>query len=629
MSLVGRLAGLPPDDLALLVARAQAEVERRDQLEELKAEAEDSLMAFIRLMWPVVEPARELVEGWVLEAIADHLEAVTNGDIRRLCINVFPGAMKSLLIDVFWPAWEWGPKRRPWLRYLSFSYSKDITQRDNDRFRDIIMSPLYRRLWGDVFARSRTTWRTKKYANDHTGWKIASSVGGTGTGERGDRVLIDDGNNVKTAESEAILLSTNNWFLRVVPSRLNDANGAIINLQQRTGEGDITSTIFENELPYEVLCIPMNYDPSRHCSTSIGWNDPRGMVEMDPYGDPLPDQWVNEGLLAWEERFSAESVDELASTLGPYIAAAQLQQQPTPKGGAIIKLEWWQDWPTPEMQAELERRHGVLDNPRPDVIIKPELPDLEYIVASLDTAFGEKEVNDFNALTIWGIWSSATAKRLAPPPPAQLGLMGVEDQVQIRLPEDQRSKVILLYAWARRLPLHGPDEERPSGLTDREWNSGRWLAQRQALWGLVEWVNHLCGKYEVDHLLVEDKNRGHDVAAELQRLFQDAPYTLELVLPAGDKTARANALVPLWSNGIIYAPKIYEQGTWGYPKYLNAAVEQFTAFPNVKHDDIADSGLHAVKHLRDLGRAQRRNEQDRDHRDLARYRPAAKALYDV
>jgi hypothetical protein len=41
-------------------------------------------------------PKRKLVEGWPLEAIALHLEAVTFGDIDRLLINVPPGFMKSL-----------------------------------------------------------------------------------------------------------------------------------------------------------------------------------------------------------------------------------------------------------------------------------------------------------------------------------------------------------------------------------------------------------------------------------------------------------------------------------------------------------------------------------------------------
>jgi hypothetical protein len=75
----------------------------------------------------------KLVEGWPLDAICLHLEAVTFGDINRLLINVPPGFMKSLLTDVFWPAWEWGPMNMPHTRYVAFSYSEGITTRDNKR----------------------------------------------------------------------------------------------------------------------------------------------------------------------------------------------------------------------------------------------------------------------------------------------------------------------------------------------------------------------------------------------------------------------------------------------------------------------------------------------------------------
>jgi hypothetical protein len=73
-----------------------------------------------------------------------------DGRITRVLFNVPPGAMKSLLVNVFFPAWEWGARGMPWLRYLSASYSEDLTVRDNRRCRAIIGSDLYQSLWGDV-----------------------------------------------------------------------------------------------------------------------------------------------------------------------------------------------------------------------------------------------------------------------------------------------------------------------------------------------------------------------------------------------------------------------------------------------------------------------------------------------
>jgi hypothetical protein len=129
-----------------------------------------------------------------LEAICVHLEAVTFGDITRLLINVPPGFMKSLLTDVFWPAWEWGPMNMPHLRYVAFSYSDTITTRDNNKMVRLVSSPSHRQLWGDRFTMVKTGER--RIDNNMTGFKLATSVGGVGTGERGDRVILDDPHNV-------------------------------------------------------------------------------------------------------------------------------------------------------------------------------------------------------------------------------------------------------------------------------------------------------------------------------------------------------------------------------------------------------------------------------------------------
>jgi hypothetical protein len=71
------------------------------------------LIHFVRHFWSVLEPSTRLINGWPLEAVCMHLEAVTFGEINRLLINVPPGFMKSLLVNVFWPTWEWGPWALP------------------------------------------------------------------------------------------------------------------------------------------------------------------------------------------------------------------------------------------------------------------------------------------------------------------------------------------------------------------------------------------------------------------------------------------------------------------------------------------------------------------------------------
>jgi hypothetical protein len=97
----------------------------------------------------------------------------------------------------------------------------------------------------------------------------------------------------------------------------------------------------------------MEYDWRRHCSTSLGWNDPRG---LDDDGIPLVENGLprdaetavalddRDGALMWPERFGAKEVEAIKTGLGPYMASGRLQQSPQPKGGGIFKSEWWQVW---------------------------------------------------------------------------------------------------------------------------------------------------------------------------------------------------------------------------------------------------------------------------------------------
>lgn len=303
--------------------------------------AEASLIEYAELMWPVLEPGRQMKRGWAVEAICDHLEAVTAGHIKKLLINVPPGMMKSLLTQVLWPSWEWGPKNMPWLRYVSAAYSQDLTVRDNRRAKQLIESNTYQALWGDRFSLTADQNAKVRYDNDHRGFRIATSVGGLSTGERGDRFIIDDPHNVKTAESEANLEGAAQWFTEAVPSRVNDLDeSAFVIIMQRVHERDISGLVEEYGLPYTKLILPMEYEPSRSCHTVL---KPPGLDPAEPLGKTFTDPRTTEGELLFPERFTATGVADLKKTLsswgGDYAIAGQLQQRPAPRGGGMFKRE--------------------------------------------------------------------------------------------------------------------------------------------------------------------------------------------------------------------------------------------------------------------------------------------------
>lgn len=541
------------------LGRMIAEAKRRQARKEQSAPG--GLMAFIRYYWHVLEPETPLVEGWTMEAICEHLEAVTDGRITRLLMNVSPGSCKSLIVNVFWPAWEWGPKALSHLRYVTFSYSASLTMRDNERFRDLIVSREFQELWGKTVRPIKVG--AFKISNTKQGWKLASSVGGVGTGERGDRIILDDPHNVKEAESEVVRDETIRWFRESMSNRLNNLEtGAIIVIMQRVHEEDVSGLILSLGLDYEFLMIPMEYDWGRQTNddgspikTSIGWHDPRWSSDPEEC----------DGELAWPERFPPAVIEQTKHAVAPYAWASQYEQSPEPRGGGIFKRDWWQLW-------------------QPD---DGKFPVFEYVVASLDSAFTENQQNDPSGLTVWGVF----------------------------LNEHGHRRIMLIAGWRKFLEMHGPKvEKRP------DEHMSVYRQRSMQYWGLVEWVADTCRQYKADRLLIEAKTSGITAGQEIQRLHGREGWAVQLCQVKGDKVARALAVVPTFSQGMIYAPA---------RDWAQMVMDEMATFPKGKFDDLTDSATQAIKHLRDIGLAQTDEEVVAEDRERVMHKPRRKALYPV
>lgn len=292
------------------------------EIELDRAISAQSFAGFVRAAWHVLEPVSPLKWGWSLDAICDHLEAVTAGEVKRLLINVPPGCMKSLLVGVLWPAWEWGPKGRPSTRYLGTAHKQDLAVRDNLKCRRLIQSGWYQDRWpikltGDQNAKT-------KFENDSTGFREAMAFGSM-TGSRGDRVLLDDPLSVDHANSDADLKSAEITFTEALPTRVNNDDSAIVVIMQRLNEKDTSGIIIKRDLGYTHLCLPMRFEAERRCITSIGFRDPR----------------EHDGDLLFPERFPEATVKGLEKTMGSYAAAGQLQQRPAPREGGMFKKAWF------------------------------------------------------------------------------------------------------------------------------------------------------------------------------------------------------------------------------------------------------------------------------------------------
>jgi predicted phage terminase large subunit-like protein len=298
-----------------------------------------SLATFIRRAWHVLEPGQKYSHGWHMDAIAEHLEAVTNGQISRLLINVPPGTMKSMSTAVFWPAWEWGPANLPHIRFIGASHGEGLATRDNMKMRHLVQSEWFQKLWPIQFTADQN--QKTYFQNAKTGWRQSCPVGSM-TGKRGDRVLWDDPHSVEDAHSVAQLETANRIFRETLPTRLNNPDSsAIIVLMQRLNQKDISGEIIDKDLGYEHLCLPMEYEGPRKI-TSIGFADPR----------------TEQGDLLFPARFPRSVVERDKKIMGEYAVAGQFQQRPAPAAGGIIKpdliavvdampagvVEWCRGW---------------------------------------------------------------------------------------------------------------------------------------------------------------------------------------------------------------------------------------------------------------------------------------------
>ena len=204
-----------------------------------------------------------------------------------------------------------------------------------------------------------------------------------------------------------------------------------------------------------------------------------------------------------------------------------------------MKRNWWALWDGEEAQ-----KYGLEWNDKKGAL--KEFPHFELIVGSIDTAYGAKQENDFTAMTVFGVW----------------------------LDQAKNRRAMLMFAWAKRLPLHGIGVDAFPGEAKINYE-----ARKKEQWGIVEWVADTCRRYKVQRLIIEDKTKGRDVSDELRRLYVRENWGVELIAPTTDKVSRAHAVVPLLADGSVWAP----QTNWS-----ELVIDECARFPKAKNDDLTD-----------------------------------------
>lgn len=285
--------------------------------------------AFVHKVFMTLSPGQTYVPSWHIDAIADRLERVRRGEIRRLIINMPPRSLKSITASVAFPAYVLGldPSRR----IICVSYSGDLAKKHSNDFRAVLEAPWYQRTFPNA--------RIGPYKNSETeieltarGLRLATSVGGTLTGRGGDIIVIDDPLKPDDALSETRRSAANQWFANTLLSRLDDKrSGAIVIVMQRVHMDDLTGFLLSQSNEWEVLSLPAIAEFEETIPLGNGHSHRR------QYGEALS-----------PEREPLHVLEGLKHQIGSDAFSAQYQQAPTPPGGAMVKRQWvkrYQDLP--------------------------------------------------------------------------------------------------------------------------------------------------------------------------------------------------------------------------------------------------------------------------------------------
>jgi phage terminase large subunit-like protein len=544
---------LDRDDLAL-IAELEKRALMRDQL-KLRRRYEESLIEFIIGAWSHMGEAGRFIINWHHAEIADALEAlVENGEGGNIVINIPPRCTKSLLLLCFqawiWaqPSDRWNRLRGPHVKFLTVSYGTRLAERFGTQFRYLILSEWYQSLWGHQVIIRADQGSRADFSNTAGGNRFSGSIVGGALGSGGDLQFIDDPQNYGQAESEVRRDATTE-AMRVLVNRVTDPrHTARILVMQRLHQADATQYAIDNwSKKTQFICFPMRYDITRP--------DPR-------------DHRENDGELLWPELWTEQLVKDQESELLEYGTAGQLQQRPIPRGGGIIKHEWWKTWPDDaESQGLADLRLAYhcpmckwadyvegewASVPCPQCGSEAQrftpFPLFSYRLVSVDTNYGEGEQNSYSAATAWAIWHA----------------------------KDGSPRVMLTDAWRGRPRLRGDPDARDPNLK----------------LGLVEIIYGMAKRRQTDLILIERKTRGTDLYNELERITREWPYQLAYTDPTrkGSKTLRLEACVPMFVNGLVWAPNL---------DYAQQVIEEVCAAPYGTFDDLMDTCTAAIRWIRD------------------------------
>ncbi len=398
-----------------------------------KSKVHDDFLSFVKHVWP------EFIEGKHHKKIADKFNKLANGEIKRLIINMPPRHTKSEFASYLLPSWMVG--RRPNLKIIQTTHTTELAIRFGRKAKLLIDSPEYQQVFKTRLREDSQA--AGKWETEQGGEYYAAGVGSAITGRGADLLIIDDPHSEQDAINLTALERAYEWYTSGPRQRLQPG-GSIVVVMTRWNMKDLTGKLLNAQSKLKA--------------------DQWDVVEFPAILENKP---------IWPQYWKLEELESVQASLSVAKWNAQWQQNPTSEEGSIIKREWWKIW---------EKR---------------ELPKINHIIQSYDTAFSKKETADYSAITTWGVF----------------------------LYNDITPNVILL-----------------------DMKKGRWDFPDLKRIAMEEY-----NYWEPETIIIEQKASGTPLTHELRRV--GIPVVNFTPSKGNDKHVRVNSVSPLFEAGQVWAPK--------------------------------------------------------------------------
>ena len=313
----------------------------RDRVEKLYIEhiklCQDNFLYFVQSVWPdfICRKEKDPKKWGHHQHIAHELTNIARGSKGRLIVNMPPRHTKSEFASYLFPAWYIG--KYPKKKIMQVSHNAELAGRFGSKVRNLIDSPEYKQIFGDVKLREDSKAKGR-WETNHGGEYFAAGVGGSITGRGADLLIIDDPHTEQDALSDTAMEKSFDWYVSGPRQRLQPG-GTIVVVMTRWAEDDLTGRL-----------IKAQKEPKADKWKQISF--PAIMPNEEP---------------VWPEYWELEELLKVKASLPVRNWSAQYMQEPTSEEGAIIKREWWRPWK------------------------EKDVPNLQGIIQSYDTAFSKKE----------------------------------------------------------------------------------------------------------------------------------------------------------------------------------------------------------------------------------------------